>query len=313
MPPGTAVLRKPTNRKQGKAMKRNHSDDQGTHGRARDKAPSDRGSVQSLIRALSLLEILAEDDEGYRLVDLALRTGLSTSTAHRLLTTLEQKRFVQFDHQTSLWHVGAQCFSVGTAFGRRRNLGEMAHAAMRQVRDATGETVNLGLADQGTVLFVSQVESREQIRAISRPGGHAPLVCTALGQAILSGMKEGEVGEIVQKHGLPRLTPNSIARPSELYKVLEEVRRVGFAVDDEQNSLGLRCVAATIYNEVSMPMAAVSIAGPTLRVTLQRIPELGQQVMAAAREITRAIGGRLPATPLSNASVKRSLTLLSRG
>jgi IclR family acetate operon transcriptional repressor len=294
-------------------MKRNQSDDQGTHGRARDIAPSDRGSVQSLIRALSLLEILAEDDEGYRLVDLALRTGLSTSTAHRLLTTLEQKRFVQFDHQTSLWHVGVQCFSVGAAFGRRRNLGEMAQAAMRRVRDATGETVNLGLADQGTVLFVSQVESREQIRAISRPGGHAPLVCTALGQAILSGMKEGEVGEIVQKHGLPRLTPHSIARPSELYKVLEEVRRVGFAVDDEQNSLGLRCVAATIYNEFSMPMAAVSIAGPTLRVTPQRIPELGQQVMAAAREITRAIGGRPPATPLSNASVRRSLTLLSRG
>jgi IclR family acetate operon transcriptional repressor len=293
-------------------MKHNQSD-QGTHGRARDKTPSDRGSVQSLIRALSLLEILAEDDEGYRLVDLALRTGLSTSTAHRLLTTLEQKRFVQFDQQTSRWHVGVQCFAVGTAFGRRRNLVEMAHAAMRRVRDATGETVNLGLADDGTVLFVSQVESREQVRAISRPGDRAPLACTALGQAILSGMKEAEVAEIVRKQGLPRLTPNSIARPSALYKVLEEVRCVGFAVDDEQNSPGLRCVASTIYNEFSMPMAAVSIAGPTLRVTPQRIPELGQQIMAAAREITRAIGGRLPATPLSHASVRRSLTLLSRG
>ena len=96
---------------------------QARHGTVESIRREDRTSVQSLLRALYLLEILAEDDEGYRLVDLAERTGLPTSTVHRLLTTLEQKRFVFFDQEHALWFIGAQCFSVGAAFARRRYRG----------------------------------------------------------------------------------------------------------------------------------------------------------------------------------------------
>jgi IclR family acetate operon transcriptional repressor len=109
--------------------------------------------VQSLLRAMALLEILSEDDEGYRLVDLAARAGLSTSTTHRLLTTLEQKQFVQFNRDTSLWFVGVRCFSIGSAFARRRNFAALALPLMRRLRDETGETVNLGLLDQGDVVI----------------------------------------------------------------------------------------------------------------------------------------------------------------
>src|SRR5262245_6827380 len=124
------------------------------------------GAVQSLLRAIALLEILAEDDEGYRLVDLAARAGLSTSTTHRLLTTLEQKQFVQFSRDDSLWFVGVRAFSVGTAFARRRRFATLALPIMRRLRDRTGETVNLGMLDQADVVFVTQVESRELMRAI---------------------------------------------------------------------------------------------------------------------------------------------------
>ena len=86
-----------------------------------EESPDKEGTVQSVVRALSLLELLGEDDEGYRLSDLSERSGLSPSTVHRLLTTMEQKRFVQFDPYTHLWHVGRQSFSVGAAFVRRRN------------------------------------------------------------------------------------------------------------------------------------------------------------------------------------------------
>lgn len=253
------------------------------------------GVVQSLDRALRLLELLAEDDEGYRLVDLAERSGLSPSTTHRLLTTLEQKRFVQFDREANVWHIGVQCFAVGSAFGRRRNVTTLAVPIMRRLRDTTNETVNLGLADQGDVVFVTQVESRELMRAMGKPGGRMPLACTAMGQAILAAMTDKEVTEYLQKYGLPRLTPNSIARPTRLHEALAEARRTGYAVDHEENSVGLRCVAAVIHNENRRPIAAVSIAGPTVRVTLGRLPELGAQVVAAAREITAAIGGRAPA------------------
>lgn len=254
------------------------------------------GTVQSLLRALQLLETLAEDDDGYRLVDLATRCGLSTSTVHRLLTTLEQKRFVQFDHENSLWHIGVQSFSIGSAFGRRRNLSLMAQPIMRRLRDSTGETVNLALADQGYAMFLLQVESREPMRATARPGTRAPLHCTAVGQAMLAAMSEPdleqELAEILPQHGLPRLTPNSIARPTKLREALVETRDLGYAVDDEENALGLRCVAAPIFNELGRPFAAVSISGPTLRVTSARLSELGRYVALAAAEITQTIGGR---------------------
>lgn len=252
------------------------------------------GTVQSLLRAMALLEILAEDDEGYRLVDLAARSGLSTSTTHRLLTTLEQKQFVQWSREDGLWFIGVRCFSIGAAFARRRHFATLARPIMRRLRDATGETVNLGMLDQGDIVFVTQVESRELMRAITRPGGRSPLPCTAMGQALLATMSEQEVAEILRTQGLPRRTPNSIVRLTQLQQALAAARARGYAVDDEENSVGLRCVAAVIYDELRTPSAAVSIAGPTVRVTTRRLPELGAQAVAAAAEITRATGGLMP-------------------
>ena len=150
-------------------------------------------TVQSLTRAMQLLELLAEDDEGFRLVDIAAHSGLSSSTAHRLLTTLEQRRFVQFDRETNLWYVGVRCFSVGAAFGRRRRIAHLALPVMRRLRDSTGESINLGIADLGDIVFVTQVESRELMRAIGKPGFRAPLHGTAMGQAILAAMSEEDV------------------------------------------------------------------------------------------------------------------------
>lgn len=251
------------------------------------------GAVQSLLRAMALLEILSEDDEGYRLVDLAARAGLSTSTTHRLLTTLEQKQFVQFDRETSLWFVGVRCFSIGSAFARRRNFAALALPLMRHLRDETGETVNLGLLDQGDVVFVTQVESRELMRAITRPGGRSPLPSTAMGQALLSAMAATDIAEVLRQR-LPRRTPNAIARPTALQGVIAATRARGYAIDDEENAVGLRCVAAPIFDEFRRPYAAISIAGPSARVTLRRIEELGPRVVAAASAITHATGGLMP-------------------
>ncbi len=252
------------------------------------------GLVQSLARALSLLEVLAEDDDGYRLVDLADRTGLPASTVHRLLTTLEQRRFVQFDRESGLWHVGVQCFSVGAVFLRRRDFVSQSLPFMRRLRDQTGETVNLGVMDRGEVVFLNQVESYEMMRSISRPGGRAPMHCSGLGKAILSAIPDAEVSEILRARGLRRLTARSIARPALLREALEQVRQLGYAVDDEEHAVGLRCVAAVIHDEHSRPLAAISISGPTARIPDRRIAELGRLVSATAAGITAALGGRPP-------------------
>src|SRR5580698_6921133 len=113
------------------------------------------GGVQSVDRALLIIETLAEDDEGYRLTDLAIRTGLSPSTVHRLLTTLEKRRFVQFDRNESIWHIGAQSFAVGSTFVRRRNFATQALPYLRKLRDQTRETANPAVVDDGSMVILT--------------------------------------------------------------------------------------------------------------------------------------------------------------
>jgi IclR family transcriptional regulator, acetate operon repressor len=257
-------------------------------------APEKGGTVQSIIRALSLLELLAEDDEGYRLTDLAERTGLSPSTVHRLLTTMEERRFVQFDASDGMWHVGRQSFSVGAAFVRRRNFVAQALPFLRRLRDDTRETVNLGVADEGEVVILTQVESREIMRAITRAGGRAPVASSGIGKAILATYSDDDLAAIVQRHGLRRMTPKSIIGAGNLRDALKRVRKQGYAVDDEEFAIGMRCIAAAIYDEHGEALAAISASGPATRIPNERLADLGRMVVGTAQEITKAVGGRLP-------------------
>ena len=252
------------------------------------------GAVQSVDRAMLLLEALGEDEEGYRLTDLAIRTGLSPSTAHRLLTTLEKRRFVAFDQSDAMWHIGRQSFAIGSAFIRRRNFVAPALPFLRRLRDLTHETANLGVIDDGEVIVLTQVESREIMRAITRVGGRAPMAASGIGKAILATYSDDDVVAIIQRHGMKRLTPKSIARAGELRDALAVVRRDGYALDDEEFVTGLRCVAAVVYNDQAEALAAISVSGLAARVPEKRVPELGRLVRETARELTLALGGRLP-------------------
>src|SRR3954454_5619429 len=136
------------------------------------------GAVQSVDRALSILETLSEDDEGYRLSDLAVRTGLSTSTVHRLLATLESRRFVQFDRTESKWHVGARAFTVGATFARRRNFSAQAVPYLRKLRDLTRETANLAVVDDEFIIVLTRMESREIMRSLTKVGGRVAMVAS---------------------------------------------------------------------------------------------------------------------------------------
>ncbi|WBL81138.1 IclR family transcriptional regulator [Bradyrhizobium xenonodulans] len=253
------------------------------------------GGVQSVDRALSILETLSEDDEGYRLSDLAVRTGLSASTVHRLLATLESRRFVQFDRAESKWHVGVRSFTVGASFARRRNFSTQAIPYLRKLRDLTRETANLAVVDDEFIIVLTRMESREIMRSLTQVGGRVPMVTSGVGKAVLATYSDEDVGAVIRHHGMPRLTEKSIVRPSDLFKELERIRKQGYALDDEEASMGLRCVAAVVYNDCAEPLAAISVSGMTSRLTDQRLPEIGQIVRDVAAELTAALGGVIPA------------------
>jgi IclR family transcriptional regulator, acetate operon repressor len=252
------------------------------------------GGVQSVDRALQIIETLAEDDEGYRLSDLAVRTGLSTSTAHRLLATLEKRRFVQFDRTGSKWHIGAQSFSVGATFARRRNFVAQAMPYLRKLRDLTRETANLAVVDDESIIVLTRMESREIMRSLTKVGGRVAMVASGVGKAVLATYSDEDVNTIIRRQGMPRLTEKSIVRPGELFREIEAIRSQGFAVDDEEARIGLRCVAAVVYSDCSEPLAAISVSGMTSRVTSDRVPVLGSIVREVAAELTLALGGVMP-------------------
>jgi IclR family transcriptional regulator, acetate operon repressor len=253
--------------------------------------------VQSVDRALLLIETLAEDDEGYRLTDLAIRTGLSPSTIHRLLTTLEKRRFVQFDREQSMWHIGAQSFAVGATFARRRNFVTQAMPYLRKLRDQTRETANLAVVDEGAMVILTRVESREIMRSVTKVGGRAPMVASGLGKAFLSTYTEEDVFAIIRREGMPRLTSKSIVRAGELCKSLHDIRERGYSVDDEEAQIGLRCVSAVVYDDRSEPLAAISVSGKASRVPDDRLPVLGKFVQEVATKITESFKGITPSFP----------------
>jgi IclR family transcriptional regulator, acetate operon repressor len=263
--------------------------------RASKASPARAGQVQSLSRALSIVNALARDDDGLTLTDLAHTVGLPPSTVHRLLTTLEEERFVRFDREISRWVVGVQAFIVGSAFLRSREVVALARPFLRQLMEESGETANLAFEDEGEAVYMGQVESRQLVRAIAKPGGRVLMHGSAIGKAMLAAMPASAIGAILQRHGLPRLTEHTIDTPARLRLHLEEIRARGYAIDDEEYVLGMRCVAAPIYDEHGGVAAAISLSGPTARVTADRLAMLGGLVRKVAGQLTAEFGGRAQA------------------
>jgi IclR family transcriptional regulator, acetate operon repressor len=258
---------------------------------ARPAATAGGDQVQSLVRALTLLNRIAESpDDGATLTDLAQQVGLPASTAHRLLTTLEQERYVRFNNEGRMWTVGVQAFVSGCAFTKTRSLVGLARAHLRHLMEDSGETVNLAIQDDGEAVYLAQVECRQIMRVFARPGTRVPLHCSAVGKAILSATSDKTLSKILHKRGMPRLTVKTITTPSSLRAELERVRTVGYAVDDEEHAVGLRCIAAPVFDETGDVIAAVSTSGPMARILEDRIAQLGALVLEAARVISVEMG-----------------------
>lgn len=249
---------------------------------------AEKGLVQSLDRAMTLLSIIADAPGGLRLSEVAAIAGLAASTCHRLLATMERRRFVQFDPPASTWLVGRQAFRVGAAYVRRAAFVAPAMPTLRALRDMTRETINIGAPDDGSVVILAQVESREVVRAINIVGGRSPLSSSGLGKAILSTWSDAAVARHVERHGLPRSTAHSVIDGAMLAEDLAATRERGYAIDREEHFLGLHCVAAPVFGATGDAVAALSASGLAARLGTARVAEIGTQVVAAAAALTDA-------------------------
>jgi IclR family acetate operon transcriptional repressor len=263
-------------------------------GRPRGFRPNpEQTTIQALDRAVTILKVLAEG-EGMSLTELAEASEQAPATVYRVLSTFEAHGLVETDAATQLWFVGQEAFRIGSAFLGRTSLVEQARSIMHALMAETGETANLAIADGGQVVFISQVETHEPIRAFFRPGTRGPIHASGIGKALLAYHPPAAIARIVREQGLAAFTPRTITDPARLGEELAAIRARGWAVDDGERTEGMRCVAAPIFNEFREAIAGVSVSGPTQRMERTGGEALGSLVRAAADRITRAIGGIAP-------------------
>ncbi len=287
-----------------------------SHVSARCKRTTEKADgVQSLRRALAIMRVIADASDGVTLTEIARATGLASSTVHRLLTTLQQDRFAQFKNDGARWTVGVEAFTVGSAFLSVRDIARAARPLLRRLMEQSGETANLAILSDDMAVYMEQVECLQTVRAICKPGGRVVLHCTSLGKSMLAAMRPEEVNRILMAKGMTRFTPKTIDTPARMTIHLSEVRAVGYAVDDEEHSPGLRCLAAPVLNEHGEPIGAISISGPAIRVARERVPQLGSLVRSIASELTFELGGRsvaFGANGASDASTNRNGGIAAR-
>lgn len=254
-----------------------------------------QNTIKSLDRAMEVFEYLSEH-QGRALSDLAAETGQSPATVYRVLVTLEGRGLVEFDAAEQLWYIGARAFVIGARYLRRTSLIERARPIMRRLMETTGETANLGIVQNRSVLFVSQVETHASIRAFFPPGTLSPLHASGIGKALLAEMAEDRLAGLLAEP-LESFTPKTLSDPAALRADLAGIRARGYALDDEEKNLGMRCVAAPVFDVHGEAVAGVSVSGPLARMPSDRIDDFAGPVQAAAAELTVAIGGTVPARP----------------
>lgn len=262
--------------------------------RGRPKAfnePEAETRIKAVDRALDVLDAIAASD-GVSLSRLAGELDESVATVHRVLATLERRDFVECGAEDQLWRVGSGAFRLGSSFLRRTNVVEQSRPALRQLMQVCGETANLGVEKEGFVLFLSQVETHEAIRAFFAPGTLSPLHASGIGKALLSTYDVARFEAFCTMATMERFTDKTLTQKVDLERDMALTRHRGFAVDDEEKSPGMRCVAAAIHNHHGEAVAGISVSGPTHRMPAERLDEIGAHVKAAARDVSRRLGLR---------------------
>lgn len=248
--------------------------------------------VQSIDRTLDILEALAMADDDVSISALQAELGLPFGTIHRLVSALAERGYAIQSPTTRHYGPGPKLLEIAThaTRSRRFSLQQIARPQLQHLTGATGETSNLVLLQNNEIVYIDQVASARLVRMFTETGRHAPLYCTGAGKAILSTFAPQQLDAYLDHLSLAPTTPHTITSHDQLRDELARTQARGFAVDDEEFEEGVRCAAAPVFDRHGMGIAALSISGPTTRLSRPRIYEIGAQVRAAAQTCSQELG-----------------------
>lgn len=239
--------------------------------------------VQSVERAIALTGSLAATSPA-SLSELAERNGLPVTTTHRLLATLAAHDWVR-RLPGGDYVPGPALVTLGAA--ARRAVDPLVEPALHDLAEASGETANYAVLDGDAVLYLAQQQSTRMMRMFTEVGARVPAHATAVGKVLLAGLDDGGLDAALQRAHLEATTPRTVTDPRRIRELVVAARHDGYAVDDEERELGVRCVAVPVCDELGRTVAAVSVSGPASRVRLPPEPD----VLAALRRAARGIAG----------------------
>lgn len=254
--------------------------------------PNEANLSQTVLKALDILECVADADRPLSAAEAAKRCEVSRPTAYRLLSTLVTRRYVA-QVEGSAYRLGTQALSLSKKVLDSIDLPDLAKPYMRQLSDVANETVHLSILDKTEILYIARVESSQSVRMTSTIGTRNKLHCTAMGKAILAFLPGSDRAKLIEQLKLTGRTTATITDRPALVEELANVRAQKFAIDNEESEEGVRCVGAPIFDRTGRVFAAVSISGPAYRLSVSRLNALSSLVI----DTTNAISGHLGHVP----------------
>jgi IclR family acetate operon transcriptional repressor len=252
---------------------------------------SERHSIQSVDRAVTLLEAIAEAGGETTLTELSQRTRLNISTCHHLLSTLVHRGYVAKVPVRRSYALGARILFLSNACLRQVDLPVRAQPFIEKINEQTGETVHLAVLQGDAMMKVAKRESRHPVRVDTGTLGKTDAPhATATGKAMLAWLPEDDMRRVLS-NGLARFTPKTITEWPALIEALRHVRRNGYAIDDEEYQPGVICIGAAIRDHNGAVVGAISASTPTMRASEQHLTMVREQVTSAVRALSAELGG----------------------
>lgn len=248
--------------------------------------------VQSVDRTLSILELLSNYNDGLGITEISGMIDLHKSTVHRLLGTLIYKGYVIQDTSTNKYKLSLKLYELGSKRIAGMDILKSSKPYTEKLMKTVNEVVHLVIRDDNDIVYIDKVEADNTIRMASTVGRRSPLYRTSVGKAMLAYLSEEEIEEVWRNSKIEKLTEYTITDLEEFKKELKEIKEKRYAIDNEENELGVRCIGAPVFNHNGKVEGAISISGPTIRVTRERIEEFAVEVKKYADLISKELGYR---------------------
>lgn len=249
---------------------------------------------QSVDKAFQIIELLADTAEPMRLMDIAKRLEINSSTVIRFLTTLQKSGYIAQNAENSRYYLTYKFCEIANKINAGNSIRDLAAPYMRKLSKIFSESICLAVEEDMKVIYIYVVEGSDMmLRSMQRIGNNAPMHCTGIGKLFLTGYTERQIDLLIESRGLKRFTPNTITSKLKLMAEIENIRLAGFAFDDEECEIGARCVASPVRDHTGKIVAGISVTGPANRLTDGFIREKLSHLTDLTAEISDQLGCRV--------------------